>query len=326
MTSSITIIDIAHKVLLPYTRNCNTGNKYEIKTLLHMLRAMGLTNDMLDSMTSLIDGLKARNRLHKVPEFIDGCISHTRTLPVGSGFILDGERIVDLRNTTQDDGDGKTADVIAVTASGEEKGISICGGKQRNDGKIAKCIINPSAKSLGATPEDVAAYDARAVCAVTEFKADRIAKYGADESVWPTRKETVAAVTAASDAALIAESRFTSLPSERKIAIFQYLLHIDEVSAKPADYLAIADPDMTKPNNFYKFGDPVFPRWEPRIVAKGIYLDLYNCDRIVGRLQVKFNNGVYHKGKTSSLYSSWNFTVNLRDIFDLKGVPIVVLK
>jgi hypothetical protein len=319
-------IDLATKVLAPYTRNCNTGNKYEIKVLLHILRFMGLTNGMIDSMAPLIDGIKAYNSRNGVPEFIDGCISHIRTVPVGTGFILDGERIVDLRNTTQDDGDGKTADVIAVTASGAEKGISMCGGKPCKGGKIAKCLINPSATSLGATPEDVTAYNARATRAVTEFKADKISKYGMDESAWPTRLTTPAAVTAASDAALIAESRFASLPYERKVAIFQYLLHIDEVSAKPADYLAIADPVTTKPNYFYKFGEPVFPRWEPRIVARGIYLDLYNCDTVVGRLQVKFNNGVYHKGKTSSLYSSWNFTVNLRDIFDLKGVSTVVLK
>ena len=37
---------------------------------------------------------------------------------------------------------------------------------------------------------------------------------------------------------------------------------------------------------------------------------------------VKFNNGVYHNGKTSSLTSSWNASVLMNTVFDLVGIPM----
>jgi hypothetical protein len=322
MTSITMIGDIAQKVLSPYARNHNTGNKYEIQIIFHILRKMGLTNDMLDGLTPLMASIKARNSRYGAATYIDAVTTHCRTLPVGTEFILDSRRIVDLRNTTQDDGDGKTADLIAIMDSGTQLGISICGaGAGRKDSRVEKCLSNPSAARLGATKADITAIKALQAQAVTDYKAYMTAMYGASEAAWPDRLKTDVAVTAATGAARITADRFTTLPDEQKIAIFRDLLRIDEVSTKPADYLACAADVKTQV--FYKFGDPVFPHWAPRVVADGIWLHMYNCDTVIGRIQVKFNNGVYHKGKTSSLCSSWNFTVNLRDIFALEPAPLM---
>jgi hypothetical protein len=42
----------------------------------------------------------------------------------------------------------------------------------------------------------------------------------------------------------------------------------------------------------------------------------------IGKTQVKFNNGVYHKGKTSSMLSSWNATCRMNKAFTL--VPLTL--
>lgn len=324
MTSPVTITmitEIAQKVLAPYSRNHNTGNKYEIQIIFHILRKMGLTNEMLDSLTPLMTSIKTRNSRYGAATYIDAVTAHCRTVPVGTEFILDSQRIIDLRNTTQDDGDGKTADLIAITDSGAQLGISICGGTIRKDSRVEKCLTNPSAARLGATKTDITAIKALQAQAVTDYKAYMTATYGPSEEAWPERQKTDVAVTAATGAARITADRFATLSDEQKIAIFRALLRIDDVSTKPADYLACATDVKTQ--MLYKFGEPIFPRWEPRIVADGIWLHLYNCDTVIGRIQVKFNNGVYHKGKTSSLCSSWNFTVNLCDIFALRPVPLM---
>ena len=321
-------IELATKVLTPYTRNCNTGNNYEIQVAFALLRAMGLTNERIDALTPLIAGIKACNSRYSVPAYIDRIVSTARASPspAAAPAILDGHTIVDIRNTTQDDGDGKTADLIVTTAEGAEFGISVSGGKPSSrGGRIDKCLTNPSAKRLGATAADIEAIRALQATAVAEFKAHMTATYGADEASWPERQKTPAAITAATAAARIVADRFATLTAEQQIAIFRDLLRIDDVSTMPADYLALAIPaTAAKPLSckFYKFGEPIFTRWEPRIVADGIWLHLYNCDAVVGKIQVKFNNGVYHKGKTSDLHSSWNFTVNLRDIFQLKEVTL----
>lgn len=319
--------DLAMNILSPYTRNCNTGNNYEIQVVFFLLRALGLTNERLDALAPLITSIKACNSRYSIPAYIDRIVASMRSSPspVSAVANLDGHTMIDIRNTTQDDDDGKTADLIVTTATGAEFGISVSGGKPSRSGRIDKCLTNPSAKRLGATAADIEAIKALQATAIAEFKTYMTATYGPDETAWPERQKTSAAITAATGAARIVADRFATLPAEQQIAIFCDLLRIDDVSTMPADYLALAIPGTaTKPLacKFYKFGEPIFTRWEPRVIADGVWLHLYNCDAVVGKIQVKFNNGVYHKGKTSDLHSSWNFTVNLRDIFQLKEVTL----
>lgn len=316
------LLTIARAALSPYCRNNNTGNKYEIHVILFALRLMGLTDTMLDEMGALFGEIRARNR--RAAGDIDQSLAHVRRMRAGRGWVLDGRRVVDLRNVTQDDGDGKTADVVAITETGAELRISICGGDCKADGRVEKCLINPSATRVGASEEDIAWIKARAAAAVVEYKAHMTSLHGADESLWPERQRTPAAVDAATAVAARMEARFRTFDLAQQVAILRGLLHIDDVSSKPADYLAIVTKKSIVPK-FYSFEEPVFTHWAPRLVADGIWLNVYNCDRVIGKIQVKFNNGVYHKGETSALHSSWNFTVDLRDIFHLKAATMVAM-
>ena len=47
-----------------------------------------------------------------------------------------------------------------------------------------------------------------------------------------------------------------------------------------------------------------------------------DIDDVISGLQVKFNNGVYHKGKTSSLITSWNSTFFLSDLFTMTPLDL----
>ena len=283
------IYTIATKVLSPYIRNKNTGNKYEIAAILHVLRVMGLEQAPFD---------------------------FEMAGAAGRGFVIDGHTITGLQNVTQDDGVGKTGDLMLVSATGAAFSLSICGGKPSRNGSVSKCLTNPSARRLGATDEDIALYNAIANEQMRAYIAHFQQTYGNDESKWPTRVRTPFAITAASRVATATAARFATFDPAKQIAIFRDLLRIDDVSVKPADYLALVHEKTLVPR-FYAFGAPKMADWAPRIEADGIWLHLYNGDAKIGSIQVKFNNGIYHRGKTSSLCTSWNFTVDLSSVFSL---------
>jgi hypothetical protein len=303
---------IAAEVLEPFAANQNTGNRYEMATAFWLLRQMGLTDADLDALEPVLARIRAVNDLV-------GLMDAVRTWPVGAGCTMDGARIVDLVNVTQSDGLGKTGDILLVTADKRRLSLSVCGGAAKRSGCVSKCLTNPTAKRFGCTSVDVARFNKRAATAVAEYKAEFVAKYGADESAWPTRVATTAATGACSDVAAWTVERFGGLEAAEQKRIVRDLLRIDDASVLPADYLAVVD-IKTFRCALYKFGAPQFAAWAPSVHADGIWLKICNEDKEIGKVQVKFNNGVYHRGKTSSIHTSWNVTFNLTDVFKLQAL------
>lgn len=313
----MSLISLTQEVLAPYKSNRNTGNRYEILVVLTLLRKMGLTNEDLTICAPLFQSIRDINGV----DAIDTPLEKVKTIPVGTGLIFDGMKMISMKNVTQDDGDGKTGDLLLITDTGSTYSLSICEGKVKRDKSVEKCLTNPSAKRCGATEEDIKRIQTRQAQAVTEYIKEFQQKYGVDESIWPSRVRTTVATDAAADVASWMAERFTGLSLEQKEEIFRDLLRIDSISTRPADYLALVDKTNMTPI-FYKFDEPVFSVWEPTMEAQGIWLLLKNQGKPIGKIQVKFNNGVYHKGKTSSLYSSWNLTCNLTDVFALKSTSV----
>jgi hypothetical protein len=303
-------------VLSPYTKNKNTGNVYEIATALSLLRSMGLKNAELDEHAALLESIAVYNSRNA--EKIRGLYAAVRETPVGAGLIFDGKPIVDIVCVTQDDGAGRTGDFLLLTSTGESLSLSVCEGKPKKGGVIEKCISNPTATRYGCTVEDLAAFDAIQARAVVEYKAEMatICKT-TDESAWPSRVKTKAAVAACSEVATAVASRFASLSGEAQLACIADLLRIED-GKKPADYLAFVDGKTLIPR-FYRFEAPTVP-WAPTIRAKGIDLLVENDGKIIASTQVKFNNGVYHKGVESSIRTSWNATCCLSELFTMTVV------
>jgi hypothetical protein len=315
--------DLAHRVLEPYAKNSNTGNQYEFACASYILRKMGMPDAVLNS--PLIEEIISKNNGSRKRDAIEKTVAKTLKEPVGDKFTLDGHIIVDIRNVTQGDDDGKTGDLILITDTGVELSLSICGGNATRNGKIEKCLTNPTCRRLKATEEDIERFNACAGEALVAHKAQYTEDYGADESLWPggkthEGKKAVHAKGACSRVAQWMAERFATLTNDTQIAIFKDLLRIDMESAKPADFLALVHRTTLK-ISFYKFGTARFTSWTPTIVADGVWLNLLNDGQKIGKIQVKYNNGIYHRGKTSSICDSWNATFNLRDVFSLTAAP-----
>jgi hypothetical protein len=308
---------LLRSILTPYTRNKNTGNLYEIATALHLLRIMGLSDADLAEQAPFLDSIAVYNT--KKTEPLRTLFASIKTIPVGTGLVFDTHPIVRIVCVTQDDGAGRTGDFILFTDTGTSLSLSVCEGKPGRNGTIEKCLTNPAATRFGCTEEDIRSFKAIEERAVVEYKAFMTDKYGADEAAWPSRVRTSVATDACAEVAKAVEARFASLDTKQQNAIVNDLLRIED-GKKPADYLALVE-DPTRPPLFFRFETP--PRvWAPTLQAKGIYLELYNGPTCIGSTQVKFNNGIYHNGKTSSLVSSWNSTVCLSDLFTMTKVPI----
>jgi hypothetical protein len=166
------------------------------------------------------------------------------------------------------------------------------------------------------------AFDAIAARAVVAYKAEIGAKYGADEAAWPvSRVKTKAAIDATSEVAAAVARRFMGLSSEVQKTCVMDLLRIED-GKKPADYLAFVNGKTLIPR-FYRFDPPrVAFDWNPTIRAAGFSLLLENGGKIITSTQVKFNNGVYHKGKGSSIRTSWNATCCLSELFTMTSIAL----
>lgn len=308
-------------VLSPYTTNKNTGNLYEIATALTLLRRMGLRNDELDANAALLEAIAVHN--DKKTAELRQLFAAIRDTPVGGGLIFDGKPIQRIECITQDDTVGRTGDLLLHTSADEVLSLSVCNGKPKRGGVIEKCLTNPSAKRFGCTAADCAQFEAIQQQAVLAYKADMTAKYGGEEGAWPSRVRTTVATSACAEVARAVEARFASFSATQQRAILDDLLRIED-GKKPADYLALVDTKTLVPR-FYRFDAPaVAPAWEPTLVAEGIYLTVKHAGAPIGSIQVKFNNGIYHKGKTSSIHASWNATFRLSDLFTMPAVTLAL--
>lgn len=305
--------------LSPFTRNKNTGNLYEICVALTLLRRMGVTNEELDADNALLEAVAVYN--DKKTAELRTLFGIIRTKPVGEGLTFDGKRIVRIECITQDDSIGRTGDLLLHTEDGELLSLSICEGKPKRDGVISKCLTNPSAKRFCCTIEDYARFDTIEKQAVVDYKTYMYKKYGDDEGAWPSRVKTDIAIKACAEVAHIVETRFASFLKTQQVDIIRDLLRIED-GHKPADYLVLVDKKTLVPQ-FYRFDTPPSaPAWAPQLVSKGINLIIENAGKEIGSIQVKFNNGIYHKGKTSGIYGSWNATFRLSDLFTMLTVNI----
>lgn len=304
-------------VLSAYNKNKNTGNIYEIATALTLLRQRGLTNAEFDEHAAFLESIAVYNSRNT--EKIRNLYAAVREKPVGTGLIFDGKSIVDLICVTQDDGSGRTGDFLLLTSAGESLSLSVCEGKPKKGGIIEKCISNPTATRYGCTAEDLAAFDAIQARAVLDYKAEMGKKYGTEESAWPSRIKTKAAIDACTEVAASVASRFAGLSGEVQRTCLVDLLRIED-GKKPADYLAFVDGKTLIPR-FYRFETPTVT-WAPTLRADGVFLLLENGGKIIASTQVKFNNGVYHKGVESSIRTSWNATCCLSDLFTMTAIPL----
>lgn len=305
------ILDIMVSTLRAYLTNKNTGNVYEIATILWIGRRMGLTPESYDKIEPFVANIARYN--NKATDKINAAYAKLKTIPTGTGFVLDGAQVTDLQNATQDDSVG-TGDIIAVCADGSRKTISVCDAYGNTPGDLRKCLKNPTCKAFGCGPQEVAAFKAIALTARGNYATEMTARYGADQAAWK-RKPSQAAIEACAQVAAKTAEIFNALPAEERQERAKALLHT-KLSGTPADYLAMVSADWT----------PAFYRWDavapltssaPILKAAGIYLFVHTAEDTppIAQIQVKFNNGV-----KSAIHSSWNAVVHLERVFRLTAV------
>jgi hypothetical protein len=320
--TKIDLFALAQNALRPYYEgNHNTGNQYEIVFILYLLRKMGLTNTDIDGLAPYLAVVRRFN-----PKFVEEWITYLKSLPVGTDFMLEGSRVVNLRNVTQDDKDGGTGDVIAVLENGQERSISVEKGTVKKDGSISKCLSNPSCKRFGCSDAMITEFKRVAAVAVDEFMAEMSSGFGEDKDKWPTRTKTAAQNKCINYIATKTCAHFNGLDSGKKTAIIEDLLRVKDGS-KPADYLGLVSENL-KNMSIWSFGELIINPSDYDLLVRGD--DLKVCHRIsgdiIGSTQVKFNNGVYKKDKndgiwkTSSVTSSWNGTFTLTKVFRMTRV------
>ena len=308
------ILDIMVTALRAYLTNKNTGNCYEIATILWIGRRMGLTPESYDKIAPFVTNIALYN--NKATAKINAAYTALRVQPTGTGFTLDGSQVIDLQNATQDDSVG-TGDIIAICADGSRKTISICDAYADTPGDLRKCLKNPTCKAFGCGEADIAAFKATATAARAAYVAEMTRDYGTDQALWK-RKPSDAAREACSAVAIQTATVFNALSAEERRQRVKALFHSN--LDKPADYLAMVRSDWT----------PTFYRWdvastavpdsaEPVVRASGIYLLIYLSPdptaSPVAQVQVKFNNGV-----NSAIHSSWNAVVHLERVFTLSAL------
>jgi hypothetical protein len=273
---------------------------------------------MVDSCSQLFSNIKARNS--KDAKRYDTVFARIKQLEVGSGLLIRGEKVVNLQNVTQDDKTGNTGDILLITNTGKMFSVSIQEGKPKKDGHIEKCLSNPTAKRFGCSDEKINTIKKIRDDAILPYKEEMTRAYGSDESVWSRKKSNVASQTC-TQVAIFVKTIFDSLPYDTRCQIMYDLLHCNP-GVKPADYLVMVN---KKDFSFkmFEFSNCQIPTWSPTIKTDGIYLDIYANESLhVARVQVKFNNGIWHNGKTSSLTSSWNLTCNLTTMFTMNPITL----
>lgn len=324
MSAAVGSLTVAARALAPYAAgNRNTGNLYEIVFALTALRRMGLTDTDWDALMPLFATIRTYNY-----KFTDAVATAVRTAtPPGTGLTLDGHAVTDIRNVTQDDADGGTGDFVFVLADGTERSISVEEGAPQRSGAIHKCLSNPTCRRLGATPAMVDEFKAIAAAAVDEFKAEMTGRYGADPAAWPARTKSTAQNRAVTAVATRTAEHFNSLDAATRATHLRDLLR-SEGTARPADYLALVKKD-TWTVRLWSWGDLRIDPAAYVLRRKGDYVEFTHetTGDVIGKTQIKFNNGVYKRQadgtwKTSSLTSSWNGGFCLTDCFALTPVAL----
>jgi hypothetical protein len=313
------LIENATAALMPYTKNRNTGNYGEIFVILSVYRAMGLSDAELGRLMPVLLAIRAHNPRDATK--LDATLDAVRRRGVGRGLSIHGGRVVGVRNVTQDDQDGATGDIILCLQDEREVSLSIFVSKVASDGSIQKCLSNPTCRRYGCTDEDVAVIKQTAGSAVLRYKEEMTRKYGAEESGWPSRVVSLAAKEACATVAAQTAARFNSLSADERLRRFRDLIRTTTTAGKPADMLCVVSKDC-RGFRLFNIDRSNVEDGDVRLRAEGHYL-LTTVDGVdVGKTQVKFNNGVYHKGCASSLHSSWNACCYMHKVFAMTPVTL----
>lgn len=315
MASIISLLAIATDVLKPYTKNSNTGNCYEVFVLLKLLRIMGLSDTDFDALEPLFDSICACNTKPTSKAKLTAAIQAARKCNVGTGLRYKNDVVIGLRNVTQDDTDGCTADIILCLASGTQVGLSIFQGAVKKNKTVEKCLTNPSFHRFGCTTEDGQQIDSLASCAVKEYNQEMTERCGPEKAAWK-RKKSKAAIQACTKTACLTANRFNSLSHEDKEKTMRNLLRVENDS-KPADCLCVVD-DKFRFFTLFDILDCTLTECQSiQLRADGIYLVMEVNGKPISKTQVKFNNGI-----ESSLKSSWNFTCYMDKVFTLNKITL----
>ena len=267
--------------------NCNTGNIYEIYFALFILRKMGLTDNDLERLKPTLDYLESLGHGNKG---ISAAVEKIKANPPSSKCMIDGKRVVDLKNLTQDDDSG-TADASLVFEDGTSAGISLTEGSGKiTEAGLNKVITNASVDRMGCA-EDIP--EIRLLeQAVT--KADKDAyceeKYGSDRTKWPKKCKFPPGIAVQTKAAALLGTRIDSLPDEEKRKTMNDILCINKM---PADYIGFVN-KKTYAVTMYKIKSCQIQKdtWIPKIKSDGVWLKIYCGDILLSKSQVKYNNGV----------------------------------
>jgi hypothetical protein len=295
------VLDIAQKVLKPYTTNKNTGNVYEIYTILSILRKMGLTNENIDILKPLLESIEALGK--------GNCKTITlipiiKEILIQKEFWFDGNHIIDIKNVTQDDNDGGTGDIILISNNKKELSISIREGSMPRSNILNK-VVNPSCSKYGCSKDDEQSIKDIEKESLKEY----IEKYGSDKDKWPKRGKTTIAVDACKKVVDIYEKRFDTYKEEEKRKLMNSIHHINE---KPADYLCLVNKKF-RSSTYLHIGDCKINKdtWIPFIKKNSVFISVFDKDILVSRTQVKFNNGI------GTSMRKWNVNLVLSNLYEI---------
>jgi hypothetical protein len=174
----------------------------------------------------------------------------------------------------------------------------------------------------------VADFKKAEMVAVDEFKAEMSTKHGADMNIWPKRVKTTAQNKAITYIATKTCDHFNSLPVVTQKSILEDVMGVSG-GDKPADYLGLV-PTNLKRFSLWSFGALKVNPADYHLCLKGDYLMVVSradSSVVIGKTQVKFNNGVLNKGKDgvrrpSSATSSWNGNFTLSKVFEMRKVAV----
>jgi len=306
----------------------NVGLIYEIVALFDSLRKMGLTNDNLDTLSPTIDSLYTKMD-KKNPEKLRQWFTSLRDKPVGAGYYIEGQKVVNIRNTTQTGDDAGIDDLIYILEDGSEKRVSVhCGDVQR-DGTIKKCVSNPTSKRFGTTLSMCKQFDQIAANAKAPYIDEMTARFP-DPSKWkdiprgsPMRK-TIASDNACSKVAKLTIDNFLTLQQNKQEQCIKDIMRI--TSGKPPCHYSIIISEDLNNIRLFKISSVKIDTSKITLRASGIFIEFVGSDdKVIGKTQVKFNCGVWHedkngKWKSSSIHTSWDSVCNLTDLFVMEEV------
>jgi hypothetical protein len=304
----------------------NVGLIYEIATLFNSLRAMGLTNNNLDALSSTINSLYTKMD-KKNSEKLRQWFMSLREKSVGAGYSIEGKKVVNIRNTTQTGDDAGIDDLIFMLEDSSEIRLSVHCGSVHKDGTIKKCVSNPTSRRFG-IDEDLYQKIKQMGKDTKEPYIKEMTARSPDPSTWKNLKgddkKTNASINTCSRIAELVVEKFLTLPPAEQQRIIQDLMRITS-GKPPCDYSIIVSEDLSS-IRLFEVPSVKIDTSTITLKASGVFIKFVGSDnKVIGSTQVKFNSGVWHEKKNgkwsdSAVHTSWDSVCNLTDLFAMKEV------